>query len=110
MATGIFSPNFTKHSYVIEASYPRHPSTVIDAKARLQVAVDEYVIHNACKEGITVIFAHGTSFNKMLWEPTISRLLKSFEQHRCIKRILALDATNHGESWLLNSTRLTNEC
>ncbi len=28
----------------------------------------------------------------------------------CVKKILAIDASNHGESWVINEKILTNKC
>jgi len=97
----------------IPAWRPRNPKTVHDPNAQLQLSVDEYTILSAASDAATLILAHGTSFNKKLWEPTIWRLLKAIESGAlpgCVQRILVIDASNHGDSYLLNANILTGTC
>ncbi|KAH7061958.1 Alpha/Beta hydrolase protein [Paraphoma chrysanthemicola] len=100
---------YTRTTHTIKAAHPRDPSTVISSNVRLELVVDEYIIPNSDPSAQTLVFTHGTSFNKRLWEPTISRMLQLIGSKGSIKRILAIDATNHGESWLLNAKRLTRK-
>jgi pimeloyl-ACP methyl ester carboxylesterase len=109
MDSYLFTTECTKTTHKVSASYPRFLSTVVSPETRLEVAVDEYIIHNATN-GATLLFTHGTSFNKKLWEPTIKRLLQLTGLYGSVSRILAIDATNHGESWSLNAMRLTSKC
>ncbi|KAH7089246.1 Alpha/Beta hydrolase protein [Paraphoma chrysanthemicola] len=100
---------YTRTTHTIKAAHPRDPSTVTSSDVRLELVVDEYIIPNSDPSAQTLVLTHGTSFNKRLWEPTISRVLHLIGFTGSIKRILAIDATNHGESWLLNAKRLTEK-
>ncbi|KAH7419741.1 hypothetical protein BKA64DRAFT_24398 [Cadophora sp. MPI-SDFR-AT-0126] len=108
-----FNSTCFQTSHTIPASHPRHPNTLHDANAQLQLSVDEYTVCGAIAGSATLIFTHGTSFSKKLWEPTIWRLLKAMEgggSSCCVKRILAIDASNHGDSYLLNANILRQNC
>ncbi|KAJ7188783.1 alpha/beta-hydrolase, partial [Mycena filopes] len=54
--------------------------------------------------GITLLFAHGTGFNKEIWEPTIEALFDADHRH-VIQEAWAVDGQNHGESAILNEAR-----
>ncbi|KAI0029222.1 Alpha/beta hydrolase fold-1 [Vararia minispora EC-137] len=53
------------------------------------------------KEGLTLIFAHGISFHKELWEPIIEQLF-ALDRKRIVRDAWCLDWQSHGESGLLN--------
>jgi pimeloyl-ACP methyl ester carboxylesterase len=85
--------------------------------------VDEYTITPTLENvvstagGLTLVFTHGTSFNKALWKPTIARVLRKLDGPDChprrktwVKKILAIDAINHGESWEINKKFLSDVC
>jgi pimeloyl-ACP methyl ester carboxylesterase len=100
----------SKITHTIKASHPRNPSTLTSVDARLDLVVDEYILPNVSAHAMTIVFTHGTSFSKNLWDPTISRLLSLLDSKVPVKRIFTLDATNHAQSWSRNAGRLTNIC
>ncbi|PVH76618.1 alpha/beta-hydrolase [Cadophora sp. DSE1049] len=105
-----FNSTCFQTSHTIPASHPRSPKTVHDSNTQLQLSVDEYAILGAAYGAATLVFTHGTSFNKILWQPTIWRLLKAVDcgaSSCCVKRIIVIDASNHGDSYLLNANILT---
>ncbi|KJA25366.1 hypothetical protein HYPSUDRAFT_425637 [Hypholoma sublateritium FD-334 SS-4] len=59
---------------------------------------------------LTLVFAHGTSFHKEQWEPTIDDLQAAFERHASgavrIREIWTVDAPNHGDAAELNEETL----
>ena len=59
---------------------------------------------------LTLIFAHGTSFHKEQWEPTIDDLQSAVERHTevsvRIREIWTVDAPNHGDAAELNEETL----
>lgn len=59
---------------------------------------------------VTLVFAHGTSFHKEQWEPTIDDLQLAVEQHARgavrIREIWTVDAPNHGDAAELNEETL----
>ncbi|KAH9215627.1 Alpha/beta hydrolase family-domain-containing protein [Leptodontidium sp. 2 PMI_412] len=105
-----FTSTCIKTTHTVPASHPRNRGTVHYPDARLQLSVDEYTILGEKSDAATLVFTHGTSFNKNLWEPTIWRLLKALDcgaSSGCVKRILAIDASNHGDSYVSNEKLLT---
>ncbi|KAH7389974.1 Alpha/Beta hydrolase protein [Pyrenochaeta sp. MPI-SDFR-AT-0127] len=101
--------NISKRVHTIPASFPRCVNTVINPSARLQLVVDEYVIPTPSRDGFTLLFTHGTSFNKSLWELVIRTLLNNSSIAPYIKRVLAVDAINHGDSALANKGKLSKD-
>ncbi|TFK20622.1 DnaJ-domain-containing protein [Coprinopsis marcescibilis] len=56
-------------------------------------------------DGLTMVFAHGTSFNKETWEPTIEDLqvlVESQPSKLKIREFWSIEAPNHGDSAALN--------
>ncbi|ESK96126.1 hypothetical protein Moror_7267 [Moniliophthora roreri MCA 2997] len=59
---------------------------------------------------VTLIFAHGTSFHKEQWEPTIEELwslVDSNGNRLHIREVWSIDAPNHGDAAILNEERLS---
>jgi hypothetical protein len=61
-------------------------------------------------QALTLVFAHGTSFHKEQWEPTIDDLEAIVEKHASgsvkIREIWTVDAPNHGDAAELNAETL----
>ncbi|KAG2007365.1 zuotin [Coprinopsis cinerea AmutBmut pab1-1] len=59
-------------------------------------------------DGVTVVFAHGTGFNKESWEPTIEDVQKALEGNQTVRvrEYWSIDAPNHGDSAALNQETL----
>lgn len=103
--TIIQTDHYIRRTHIIYASAPRPGDVSIrgDLSSRLRLAVHEYNVADAESSGYTLILTHGTSFNKFFWELIIQYLLSSTSGVKpAIKRILAIDAANHGDSALLN--------
>ncbi|GME49425.1 Alpha/beta hydrolase fold-1 [Neofusicoccum parvum] len=92
--------------HAIPASYPRNPSTVVSPDTRLEIVVEEYTVPTAPQNGLTLLFTHGTSFNKGFWELIVHELVVKHGLSSRIKRILALDAVTHGDSGVANKGKL----
>ena len=106
MDSNSLSGPFQKRLHLIPATYPRHPLTVIDARVQLRLAVYEYWLRTSSDATFTLIFTHGTSFNKDLWDMAIERLLFHPEIAFRTARILAIDAATHGDSAVFNRDAL----
>lgn len=97
--------HYIRRTHIIYASVPRPGDVSVrdDVSSRLRLAVHEYNVTDAESSGYTLILTHGTSFNKFFWELVIKYLLSSTSRAKpAIKRLLAIDAANHGDSALLN--------
>lgn len=97
--------HYIRRTRIIYASVPGPGDVSIrgDLPSRLRLAVHEYNVTGAESSGYTLILTHGTSFNKLFWELIIQYLLSSTSGVKpAIKRLLAIDAANHGDSALLN--------
>lgn len=96
--------HYTRRTHVIYASVPGPEDVSIrrDLSSRLRLAVHEYNVTGAESSGYTIILTHGTSFNKFFWELVINYLLSTPGVKPTVKRLLAIDAANHGDSALLN--------
>ncbi|KAH6910789.1 Alpha/beta hydrolase fold-1 [Coprinopsis sp. MPI-PUGE-AT-0042] len=60
------------------------------------------------EDGLTVILAHGTSFTKETWEPTLDDLQELVQDNKLvrIREYWSIEAPNHGDSALLNEETL----
>ena len=60
------------------------------------------------EDGLTVILAHGTSFTKENWEPTLEDLqvLVRDTKRARIREYWSIEAPNHGDTALLNEQTL----
>lgn len=61
------------------------------------------------RNGVTLIFAHGTGFSKELWEPIIGRIFAAENAKPdglCIREAWSIDAPNHGDAAALNAAVL----
>lgn len=97
--------HFIRRTHIIYASVPRPGDVSVrgDLSSSLRLAVHEYNVTGAESSGYTLILTHGTSFNKFFWELIIKYLLSPTSGVKpAIKRLLAIDAANHGDSALLN--------
>lgn len=101
--------NISKRVHTIPASFPRCANTVVTPSTRLQLVVDEYIVPTVSRDGFTLLCTHGTSFNKSLWEMVIVTLLQTSHVAPYIKRVLAVDAFNHGDSALVNKAKLIKD-
>jgi pimeloyl-ACP methyl ester carboxylesterase len=72
----------------------------------LELALFDYHVFDADESGLTLVFTHGTSFNKDLWHLIIDFLITSQELQGLIRRVVAIDAVNHGDSALLNEDKI----
>ncbi|KAH7051150.1 Alpha/beta hydrolase family-domain-containing protein [Macrophomina phaseolina] len=100
---------YQKRAHNVPASHPRKASTVVSPEVVLHIAVDDYKISAAPQNGLTLVFTHGTSFNKAFWELVVNELLQKPGVSSRIKRVLALDAANHGDSAVANKGRLARD-
>ncbi|GAM89100.1 hypothetical protein ANO11243_071350 [Dothideomycetidae sp. 11243] len=101
------SKYYERRTHVVPAAHPRLNGTVITADTQLQLVVHEYLVHDAPIHGHTWVMTHGTSFNKDLWQAIIDDLLVRSNIRSATRRIFAVDAVNHGDSAILNKSRLT---
>lgn len=104
--------HYTRRTHIIHASVPRPGDVSVRGglSSRLRLAVHEYNVTGAESSGYTLILTHGTSFNKFFWELIIKYLFSSTSGVRpAVKRLLAIDAANHGDSALLNRGVLPSE-
>lgn len=60
------------------------------------------------EDGWTVVLAHGTSFNKENWEPTLDDLQALIRDKKGVRvrEYWSIEAPNHGDSALLNEEAL----
>ncbi|KAH6642752.1 Alpha/Beta hydrolase protein [Boeremia exigua] len=72
----------------------------------LSLALTTYTLPDAPPTALTLLFTHGTSFNSALWHMIIDILLKSPALHGRVRRVVAIDAVNHGESAVVNGRGL----
>ncbi|KAF4304790.1 Alpha/beta hydrolase fold-1 [Botryosphaeria dothidea] len=103
------SPTYQKSVHTIQASFPRNPDTVISPDVKLNLVVEEYIIPTAPARGLSLLLTHGTSFNKGFWELIIKEILDKPGVSSCTKRILTLDAANHGDSAVMNTGKLVKD-
>lgn len=95
---------YTRRSYAIPASIPSPNDVSVrhNLLHPLSLSVFEYTIAGADRAGVTLIMTHGTSFNKHLWQLVIDYVLANQTARLTVKRILTIDASNHGDSAVLN--------
>lgn len=110
-STDIKTDHYTRQTHVIDASVPEAGDVSIrgDLSSRLRLAVHEYNVIGAHSSGYTIVLTHGTSFNKFFWELVINYLLSTPGVKPAVKRLLAIDAANHGDSAILNRKILPAE-
>lgn len=95
---------YTRRTHILHASVPKSGDVSIrrDLSSRLRLAVHEYNVTGANESGYTIVLTHGTSFNKFFWELVIDYLLLTPGVRPTVKRLIAIDAANHGDSAVLN--------
>ena len=105
------TPRWQRRTHVIPASAPETGDTSVrhELSAPLRLSVHDYAVSGSNKAGFTAILTHGTSFNKYFWELIVDGLVdglaaRGFQGN--VKRLIALDAANHGDSALLNKGAL----
>ncbi|KII92226.1 hypothetical protein PLICRDRAFT_50643 [Plicaturopsis crispa FD-325 SS-3] len=64
-----------------------------------------YTVANNSPDGLTLVFAHCTSFHKEVWEITIARLFERCSQGQ-LREAWSLDWQGHGEAGVLNEQKL----
>lgn len=108
MSSDILStPRWQRRTHVIPASTPETNDTSVrhELSSPLRLSVHEYHVAGANKAGYTVILTHGTSFNKYFWELVVDGLIDGLAargSQPSVKRLIAIDAANHGDSAVLN--------
>lgn len=100
----IRTEHYTRRTHVIPASQPRTGDVSVrhGLGSQLRLAAHEYLVVDAKDHGYTIILTHGTSFNKFFWELVIAYLLLAPGVKARVKRLIAIDAANHGDSAVLN--------
>lgn len=103
--TIIKTDHYARRTHIIHASVPKPGDVSIrgDLPSRLRLAAHEYTVLGAESSGYTLILTHGTSFNRFFWELVIEYMLSKPGVKTAVKRIIAIDAANHGDSAVLNS-------
>lgn len=102
--TIIKTDRYTRRTHIIHASVPKPGDVSMrgDLSSRLRLAVHEYNVIEADSSGYTLILTHGTSFNKFFWELVIDYMLSKPGVKTAVKRVITIDAANHGDSAVLN--------
>ncbi|KAG7116679.1 hypothetical protein HYQ44_006306 [Verticillium longisporum] len=95
---------YVRRTLVVPASVPKDGelSSRKTLAGSLRLSVHDYSVLDANPDGVTFVFTHGNSYNKYFWELIINLLLKRPDLRRFIKRFIAIDAANHGDSAMLN--------
>jgi hypothetical protein len=95
---------YTRRTHTIPASLPQQGDVSVrrELDGPLRLSVHDYSVLGSSKDGVTVILTHGTSFNKYFWELLINYMLSQKDVRTNIKRFIAIDAANHGDSAVLN--------
>ncbi|KIY70257.1 alpha/beta-hydrolase [Cylindrobasidium torrendii FP15055 ss-10] len=83
-----------------EAELKKWPTTRDEV---LWICMNRYVRRQRGGQGVTLFLAHANGFNKEIWEPMLKRLLS---QDKTVSEIWVWEATNHGDSALLNAGKL----
>lgn len=98
---------YCRRLLVIPATHPRQQGTTQQPNDKLDLAVYDYHVYDADASALTLVFTHGTSFNKDLWHLIIHHLLTQSAQLKGkVQRVVAMDAANHGDSAVLNRDKL----
>ncbi|KAH6988996.1 Alpha/Beta hydrolase protein [Ilyonectria sp. MPI-CAGE-AT-0026] len=95
---------YTRQTLVIPASVPGQNEASVrhNLPRPLRLSAHDYRIRDADEAGFTIILTHGTSFNRHFWKLIIDLLLAKPELRSRVKRLIAIDAANHGDSAVLN--------
>jgi pimeloyl-ACP methyl ester carboxylesterase len=114
------SDPWTVKEHIIAASHPRaFRRGVRDPQnSHLRLHVKQYIPHRSgeigddsispSRKAITIIFHHGVGCSKEPFEPFFADLL-TLSSCPPIRSIWALDAANHGQSYLLNAAEVGDE-
>ncbi|KAF7554458.1 hypothetical protein G7Z17_g2929 [Cylindrodendrum hubeiense] len=99
---------YTRQTLVIPASTPaqNEASGRHNLPKPLRLSVHDYHVRDVDEAGLTIILTHGTSFNKYFWQLIIESLLAEPGLRSKVKRLIAIDAANHGDSAVLNKDAL----
>lgn len=101
------SPHWVKHTKVIPASHPRENLTVQGPDARLHIVLDDHHITESIPDdALTLILTHGTSFSRIFWDLILSDLVSRPSLKHRLRRIITIDAVNHGDSAVCNAKTL----
>ncbi|CRK15719.1 hypothetical protein BN1723_010769 [Verticillium longisporum] len=95
---------YVRRTLIVPASVPKdgEPSSRRNLAGSLRLSVHDYSVLDANPDGVTFVLTHGNSYNKYFWELIINLLLKRPDLRRFIKRFIAIDTANHGDSAVLN--------
>jgi hypothetical protein len=102
----LITPTYTRRLLIIPATHPRLKGTTSNPNDELKIALHDYRITESRPDALTLLFTHGTSFNKDLWHMLIDELLSDKEVARDVKRVVAIDAVTHGDSAVANAGKL----
>lgn len=96
--------HYMRHTHVFHASQPGPGEVSVrhELSSRLRLSAHEYLVVGAKDCGHTIILTHGTSFNKFFWELVIEYILSTPGVRAAVKRLIVIDAANHGDSAVLN--------
>ena len=107
------NPLFRSRRFLVPAVVPRSPGSTVSAKpnAQLLISVEQFLprrttISNGTT-GVTLLFTHGTGFNKELYRKVVGRLLSHCKSP--IRQILTMDAVNHASSAVANENFLGSQ-
>lgn len=102
---------YTRQTLVIPANVPGHDEASVrhNLLRPLRLSAHDYRIRDADEAGFTIILTHGTSFNRHFWKLIIDLLLAKPELRSRVKRLIAIDAANHGDSAVLNKDALPSK-
>lgn len=98
--------NYSRRLLMVPGVHPRKPKTTAKEGDKLSIALHDYRVHVARSDALTLLFTHGTSFNKDLWDIIIDHLIGRKELQGRLKRIIAIDAATHGDSAVANEGKL----
>ncbi|KAK6461160.1 Alpha/beta hydrolase family-domain-containing protein [Scheffersomyces coipomensis] len=114
------SPYYTYSTKALDASWPRHPgSVVLDTPSsnpkdyRLKIAYRKYettksAATKASRSPINLVFSHGNGMNKGLWHYHIDKIYQHFNSlpDAYINTVIAMDHANQGDSAVYNKEKL----
>lgn len=98
---------WTKNTKVVPAYRPRESLTVQSPDTPLHIVLDDYhTTESVSDDAFSLIFTHGTSFSRVLWDLILSDLVSRPSMKHRLRRIITVDAVNHGDSAVYNTGKL----